>query len=117
LSTNALYRLLDLNSSTQLSSTFQSSQYGMPLGLPSKYKSCPSPLDELDKGPIRANLPALGLLCGVDSDLKVNKHEIILKFYFDLNQILICPLFIFEKKYRFFSFDFRQNFYVRTFPQ
>ncbi len=27
------------------------------------------------------------------------------------------PFVNFRKKFRFFSFDFRQNFYVRTFPR
>ncbi len=48
--------------------------------------------------------------------LKVHKHEIILNFFFYLNQILKGPR-KFLKKFRFFSFDFRQNFDVRTFPR
>ncbi len=36
------------------------------------------------------------------NSLKVHKHEIILNFFFDLNQILICPSYIFETKFSSF---------------
>jgi hypothetical protein len=39
------------------------------------------------------------------------------EFFFNLNQNLICPWSNFEKKFRLFYFDFRQNFDVRTFSQ
>jgi hypothetical protein len=46
--------------------------------------------------------------------LKVHKHEIILLFLPKSNPYM--PSVNFRKKFRFFSFDFRQNFDVQTFP-
>ncbi len=48
--------------------------------------------------------------------LKVNKHEIILNFFFPKSNPYM-PFVNFRNKFRFFSFDFRQNFDVRTFPR
>jgi hypothetical protein len=48
--------------------------------------------------------------------LKVHKHEIILNFFLPKSN----PYMHFEnfrKNFRFFSFDFRQNIDVRTFPR
>ncbi len=46
---------------------------------------------------------------------KVHKHEII--WIFLPKSIPYMPFVNFRKKIRFFSFDFRQNFDVRTFPR
>ena len=43
-------------------------------------------------------------------------HEIISNFFLPKSNPYI-PLVNFQKKIRFFSFNFRQNFDVRTFPQ
>ncbi len=48
--------------------------------------------------------------------LKVHKHEIILNFFWPKSNPYM-PSVNFRKKFRFFSFDFRQNFDVRTFPR
>ncbi len=48
--------------------------------------------------------------------LKVHKHEIILNFFLP-NSKSYMPLVKFRQKFRFFSFDFRQNFEVRTFSR
>ncbi len=48
--------------------------------------------------------------------LKVHKHEIILHFFLPKSNPYM-PLVKFRKKFRFFSFDFRQNFEVRTFSR
>ncbi len=48
--------------------------------------------------------------------LKVHKHEIILNFFLPKSNPYI-PLVNFQKKILFFSFDFRQNFEVRTFSR
>jgi hypothetical protein len=48
--------------------------------------------------------------------LKVHKHEIILNFFLPKSNPYM-PLENFRKKFRFFSFDFRQNFEVRTFSR
>ncbi len=48
--------------------------------------------------------------------LKVHKHEIILIFFLAKSNPYM-PFVNFRKKFRFFSFDFRQNFDVRTFPR
>ncbi len=47
--------------------------------------------------------------------LKVHKHEIIANFFLPKSNHYI-PFVNFRKKFRFFSFNFRQNFDVRTFP-
>ncbi len=47
--------------------------------------------------------------------LKVHKHEIILNFFLPESNPYM-PFVNFRKKFRFCSFDFRQNFDVRTFP-
>ncbi len=48
--------------------------------------------------------------------LKVHKHEIILNFFLSKSNPYM-PFENFRKKILFFSFDFRQNFDVRTFPR
>jgi hypothetical protein len=48
--------------------------------------------------------------------LKVHKHEIFLNFFFTLIKSLYA-LGKFLKKFRLVSFDFRQNFEVRTFTR
>ena len=48
--------------------------------------------------------------------LKVHKHEIIWIFFWPKSNPYM-PFVNFRKKFRFFSFDFRQNFDVRTFPR
>jgi hypothetical protein len=48
--------------------------------------------------------------------LKVHKHEIILNYFLPKSNPYM-PFVNFRKKFRFFSFDFRQNFDVRTFPR
>jgi hypothetical protein len=48
--------------------------------------------------------------------LKVHKHEIILNFFWPKSNPYM-PLVNFRKKFRFFSFDFRQNFDVRRFSR
>ncbi len=48
--------------------------------------------------------------------LKVHKHEIILNFFLPKSNPYM-PFVNFWKKFCFFSFDFRQNFDVRTFPR
>jgi hypothetical protein len=50
------------------------------------------------------------------NELKVRKHEIILNFFLPKSNPY-TPFVNFRKKFRFFSFDFRQNFDVRTFPR
>ncbi len=47
--------------------------------------------------------------------LKVHKHEIIFFFFTKIKSLY--SLGKFKKKNRFFSFDFRQNFEVRTFSR
>jgi hypothetical protein len=51
-----------------------------------------------------------------DYRVKVHKHEIILIFFLPQSNPYV-PFVNFRKKFRFFSFDFRQNFDVRTFPR
>ncbi len=48
--------------------------------------------------------------------LKVHKHEIILYFFLPKSNPYM-PFVNFRKKFRFFSFNFCQNFDVRTFPR
>ncbi len=48
--------------------------------------------------------------------LKVHKHEIILIFFLPKSNPYM-PFVNCRKKFRFFSFDFCQNFDVRTFPR
>jgi hypothetical protein len=48
--------------------------------------------------------------------LKVHKHEIFLNFFFPKSNPYM-PLVNFRKKFRIVSFDFRQNFEVRTFTR
>ncbi len=48
--------------------------------------------------------------------LKVHKHDIILNFFLPKSNPY-RPFVNFRKKSRLFSFDFRQNFDVRTFPR
>ncbi len=48
--------------------------------------------------------------------LKAHKHEIILNFFLPKSNSYM-PFVNFRKKIRFFSFDFCQNFDVRTFPR
>jgi hypothetical protein len=48
--------------------------------------------------------------------LKVHKHEIILNFFCPKSNPYM-PFVNFLKKFRFFSFDFCQNFDVQTFPR
>ncbi len=48
--------------------------------------------------------------------LKVHKHEIIWNFILPKSNPYM-PFVSFRKQFRFFSFDFRQNFDVRTFPR
>jgi hypothetical protein len=55
-------------------------------------------------------LPVISLL------LKVHKHEIILNFFLPKSNPCM-PLVNFRKKFRFFSFDFRQHCEVKTFSQ
>ncbi len=50
------------------------------------------------------------------SSLKVHKPEIILNFFWPKSNPYI-PLVNFQKNFCFFSFDFRQNFEVRTFSR
>ncbi len=50
------------------------------------------------------------------STLKVHKHEIILNFFLPKSNPYM-PFVNFRKKFCIFSFDFRQNFDVRTFPR
>ena len=45
--------------------------------------------------------------------LKVHKHEIILNFFLPKSNPYM-PFGNFQEKFRFFSFDFRQNFDVRA---
>ncbi len=47
--------------------------------------------------------------------LKVHNHEIIFNFFLPKSNPY-KPFVNFRKKFHFFSFDFRQNFDVRTFP-
>ncbi len=49
-------------------------------------------------------------------NLKVHKHEIILNFFWPKSNPYM-PFVNFRKKICFFSFDFRQNFDVRTFTR
>jgi hypothetical protein len=74
-----------------------------------------------EKGVGRVPIPTRGIHCGtlymyILCGLKVHKHEIILNFFGPKSKPYI-PLVNFRKKFRFFSFDFRQNFEVRTFLQ
>jgi hypothetical protein len=47
--------------------------------------------------------------------LKVHKHEILLNFFLPKSNPYVLTKF--RKKFRFFSFDFRKNFEVRTFSR
>jgi len=49
-------------------------------------------------------------------NLKVHKHEIFLNFFWPKSNPYM-PLVNFRKKFRLVSFDFRQNFEVRTFTR
>jgi hypothetical protein len=50
-----------------------------------------------------------------DTSLKVHKHEILWNFFLPKSNPYM-PFVNFRKKIRLFSFDFRQNFDLRTFP-
>ncbi len=55
-------------------------------------------------------------ISAISVHLKVHKHEIILIFFWPKSNPYM-PFVNFQKKFRFFSFDFRQHFDVRIFPR
>jgi hypothetical protein len=55
--------------------------------------------------------PPLAVQSALKFTLKVHKHEIILIFFLPKSNLYI-PFVNFRKEFRFFSFDFRQNFDV-----
>ncbi len=89
-----------------------------------RLKYCPCGLQKVVKSPYKANVVELfvHVIMWFNSkksskDLKVHKHEIILNFFLTKIKSLYSLGKFSKKKFRFFSFDFRQNFEVRTFSR